>query len=53
MMPQTKVETMLITMAAMTPLNQDLSPAEKDELAARPAKTVTVDLHVTACRWEE
>ena len=28
-------------------------PAEKDELAARPAETVTVDLHVTACRWEE
>ena len=24
MMPQTKVETMLITMAAMTPLNQEL-----------------------------
>ena len=37
----------------MTPLNQDLTPAEKDELAARPAETVTVDLHVTACRWEE
>ncbi|MGN0745831.1 MAG: methyltransferase domain-containing protein [Aristaeellaceae bacterium] len=37
----------------MTPLNQDLSPAEKDALAARPAETVTVDLHVTACRWEE
>lgn len=37
----------------MTPLNQDLTPAEKDELAAHPAETVTVDLHVTACRWEE
>lgn len=30
----------------MTPLNQDLSAAEKDALAARPAATVTVDLHI-------
>ena len=35
----------------MTPLNQDLSPAEKEALAAKPRDTVTVDLHVTACRW--
>ena len=32
----------------MTPLNQDLSAAEKDALAARPASQVTIDLHV-AC----
>ncbi|MGN0778807.1 MAG: methyltransferase domain-containing protein [Aristaeellaceae bacterium] len=37
----------------MTPLNQDMSPAEKDGLAARPADAVTIDLHVTACRWAE
>ena len=37
----------------MTPLNQDLSDAEKETLALMPAETVTVDLHVTACRWEE
>ena len=34
----------------MTPLMQDLSAEEKDAIAARPAKTVTVDLHVAACR---
>lgn len=37
----------------MTPLNQDLSVEEKEKLAAHPADTVTVDLHVTACQWEE
>ncbi len=37
----------------MTPLMQDLSTAEKDMIAASPMKTVTVDLHVTACRLEE
>lgn len=36
----------------MTPLNQDLTNEEKEALAVAPAKTVTVDLHVTACRWE-
>lgn len=35
----------------MTPLNQDLSEAEKDALAARPGPCVTVDLHIAACRW--
>lgn len=35
----------------MTPLNQDLSAAEKDALAATPADAVTIDLHVAACRW--
>lgn len=35
----------------MTPLNQDLSAEEKDALSARPDATVTVDLHVAACRW--
>ena len=34
----------------MTPLNQDLSAEEKTLLAQRPAETVTIDLHVTACR---
>lgn len=34
----------------MTPLMQDLSGEEKESIAARPAKTVTVDLHVAACR---
>lgn len=37
----------------MTPLNQDLSAGEKEALANRCAPMVTVDLHVTACRWEE
>lgn len=37
----------------MTPLNQDLSAEEKEALAHRCAPTVTVDLHVTACQWEE
>lgn len=37
----------------MTPLNQDLTEDEKEALAAAPADAVTVDLHVTACRWEE
>ena len=32
----------------MTPLNQDLSLAEKEKLAQAPADTVTIDLHVTA-----
>lgn len=36
----------------MTPLNQDLTNEEKEKLASTPAKTVTVDLYVTACRWE-
>lgn len=34
----------------MTPLNQDLSMEEKEALAACPARTVTVDLRVAACR---
>lgn len=34
----------------MTPLMQDLSAEEKDAIAAKPAETVTVDLHVAACR---
>ena len=34
----------------MTPLMQDVSAAEKDAIAARNAGTVTVDLHVAACR---
>lgn len=34
----------------MTPLNQDLSAEEKEELAQRPAETVTVDLHIAAVR---
>ncbi len=33
----------------MTPLMQDLSPAEKNEIALRNAGSVTVDLHVAAC----
>lgn len=36
----------------MTPLMQDLSPEEKDAVAARNAGSVTVDLHVAACRME-
>ncbi|MBQ2952728.1 MAG: methyltransferase domain-containing protein [Clostridia bacterium] len=36
----------------MTPLMQDLSAEEKDAIAAKPAETVTVDLHVAACRLE-
>lgn len=35
----------------MTPLNQDLSPEDKEALARQAADTVTVDLHVAACRW--
>ena len=34
----------------MTPLMQDLSAEEKDAIAAKPSPTVTVDLHVAACR---
>ena len=34
----------------MTPLMQDLSTEEKNEIAAHNAGTVTVDLHVAACR---
>ena len=33
----------------MTPLMQDLSSAEKEAIADRPAQCVTVDLHVAAC----
>ena len=36
----------------MTPLNQDLSPKEKEALASRPADTVTVDLHVAMVSLE-
>lgn len=36
----------------MTPLMQDLSADEKNAIAAKPAQTVTVDLHVAACRLE-
>ncbi|MBR3764463.1 MAG: methyltransferase domain-containing protein [Clostridia bacterium] len=36
----------------MTPLMQDLSAEEKDAIAAKPAETVTVDLHVAACCLE-
>ena len=32
----------------MTPLNQDLTADEKEQLALRPSDTVTVDLHVAA-----
>lgn len=32
----------------MTPLNQDLSPTEKEQLALRPAETITIDLHIAA-----
>lgn len=34
----------------MTPLMQDLSAAEKNLIAAKNAGSVTVDLHVAACR---
>lgn len=34
----------------MTPLNQDLSDEEKEQLAQKPAETVTVDLHITAVK---
>ncbi len=34
----------------MTPLMQDLSPAEKDAIALHPGSSVTIDLHVAACR---
>ena len=34
----------------MTPLMQDLSATEKDAIAAKNAGTVTIDLHVAACR---
>ncbi len=37
----------------MTPLMQDLSKDEKNVIAATNAGTVTVDLHVAACRMEE
>ncbi len=33
----------------MTPLMQDLSPAEKNEIARHNAGSVTIDLHVAAC----
>ena len=36
----------------MTPLNQDLSKEEKEALAARPDRQVTIDLHVAACRLQ-
>lgn len=36
----------------MTPLMQDLSAEEKNAIAAQNAGTVTVDLHVAACRME-
>ena len=36
----------------MTPLMQDLSAQEKECIAAQPGQTVTVDLHVAACRME-
>ena len=36
----------------MTPLMQDLSPEEKNAIAAKNAGSVTVDLHVAACRME-
>ena len=36
----------------MTPLNQDLSPEEKEALAARPGTDVTIDLHAAVCRLE-
>ena len=35
----------------MTPLNQDLSADEKNALADRAGKQITVDLHVTAVKW--
>lgn len=34
----------------MTPLNQDLSEAEKNALADRAGETMTIDLHITAVR---
>lgn len=34
----------------MTPLMQDLSAEEKDLIAAKNTGSVTIDLHVTACR---
>lgn len=37
----------------MTPLMQDLSVNEKNLIAAKNAGSVTVDLHVAACRLEE
>ncbi|MBQ4579239.1 MAG: methyltransferase domain-containing protein [Clostridia bacterium] len=36
----------------MTPLMQDLSAEEKNEIAAKNAGHVTVDLHVAACKLE-
>lgn len=37
----------------MTPLMQDLCAEEKDAITARPAKNVTIDLHVAACRLDK
>ena len=37
----------------MTPLMQDLSAEEKNRIAAQNAGSVTVDLHVAACRLEK
>ena len=34
----------------MTPLNHDLSAAEKDSLAQKADAHVTVDLHAALCR---
>ena len=34
----------------MTPLMQDLSAEEKNAIAARNAGSVTIDLHVAACK---
>lgn len=34
----------------MTPLMQDLSPAEKDAIALQNSGSVTIDLHIAACK---
>ena len=36
----------------MTPLNQDLSDAEKEQLASLPHECVTIDLHIAQCRLQ-
>jgi 23S rRNA (guanine745-N1)-methyltransferase len=36
----------------MTPLNQDLSDAEKEQLASMPRECITIDLHIAQCRLQ-
>ncbi len=50
---QPVTEALWADAVSMSPINQDLTAQEKEEIARHPAKEITIDLWVTRCRLPE